>query len=139
MKRIVIDASLALSWCFPDEKTSYGESVLTLLEADTEAVVPSLWLLEIINTLVVAERRKRITHEQAQEFLKDIEDLEVAVEPIDSSLAFNDVYTLARQHFLTAYDAAYLELAIRKSLPLASLDEDLKKAALASGVKVIGP
>lgn len=139
MKQIVVDASLALSWCFPDEKTPYSESVLTLLETDTEAVVPSLWFLEIVNALVVAERRKRITHEQAQEFLNDLDSLGVTVEPTDSSLVFNDVYELTRQHTLTAYDAAYLELAIRKGLPLASLDEPLKKAALASGVKLIEP
>jgi predicted nucleic acid-binding protein len=135
VKQIVIDASLALSWCFPDEKTSYSEGVLSLLEADTEAVVPSLWLLEIVNTLVVAERRKRITYEQAQEFLNDLDGLEIVVEPTDSSLAFNEIYTLARQHTLTAYDAAYLELAIRRGLPLASLDEALERAALASNVK----
>jgi predicted nucleic acid-binding protein len=139
VKQIVVDASLALSWCFPDEKTPYSESVLTLLETDTEAVVPSLWLLEIVNALIVAERRKRITHEQAQEFLNNLDSLGVTVEPTDSSLVFNDVYELARQHTLTAYDAAYLELAIRKGLPLASLDEPLKKAALASGVKLIEP
>jgi predicted nucleic acid-binding protein len=137
VKQIVIDASLALSWCFPDEKNPYSKSVLSFLEADTEAVVPSLWLLEIVNTLLIAERRKRITYEQAQEFLDDLDGLEVIVEPTDSSLAFNDVYALARRHTLTAYDAAYLELAIRKGLPLASLDESLKKAALASNVKLV--
>jgi len=137
VNQIVIDASLALSWCFPDEKNSYSKSVLGFLEADTEAVVPSLWLLEIVNTLVVAERRKRITYEQAQEFLSDLDALEVIVEPTDSSLAFKDVYALARRHTLTAYDAAYLELAIRKGLPLASLDEVLKKGALASNVKLV--
>jgi len=137
VKQIVIDASLALSWCFPDESTSYSKSVLSVLELDTEAVVPSLWLLEIVNTMVVAERRKRITYEQAEEFLDALDGLDVIVEPTDSSLAFNDVYALARQHNLTAYDAAYLELAIRKGLPLASLDEALKKAALASNVKLV--
>jgi predicted nucleic acid-binding protein len=143
VKDFILDASLTLSWCFPDEKTPYSAAILTMLEADAEAIVPALWPLEIANALVVAERGKRITYDQTQEFLADILHLEIRLEPITSSLAFShrfhDIYALARKHSLTAYDAAYLELAIRRGIPLASLDGALNKAALASGVNLVQP
>jgi len=143
VKQFVIDASLTLDWCFTDEQTSYGTAVLNLLDAGADAIVPSLWPLEVLNALIIAERRKRITYEEAQEFLTVIHGLDIEVEhgtrnPAFSD-AFDDIYALARKHSLTAYDAAYIELAIRKSLPLASLDDDLNRAALASGVQLIQP
>ena len=143
MKQFVIDASLTLDWCFTDEQTPYAAAVLTLLETDTDAIVPSLWPLEVLNALIVAERRKRITLQEAEEFLTVIRGLNIEVEDAPSdrafSQSFNDIYELARKHRLTAYDAAYLELALRRGLPLASLDDDLNRAAGASGVQLVQP
>jgi predicted nucleic acid-binding protein len=144
VKQFVIDASLTLDWCFIDEQSPYGDAILSVLEDEVNeaaAIVPNLWPLEVLNALIIAERRNRITYDEAQEFLAVIHGLDIEVEHATSDLAFSnafdDIYALARKHRLTAYDAAYLELAIRKGLPLASLDDDLKKAALASGVNLV--
>ena len=144
MNQFVIDASLTLDWCFIDEQSPYGDAILSLLEDEENqatAIVPNLWPLEVLNALIVAERRNRVTYDEAQEFLAVIHGLDIEVEPTTSDQAFSntfdDTYALARKHRLTAYDAAYLELAIRRGLPLASLDDALNKAALASGVNLV--
>jgi predicted nucleic acid-binding protein len=146
VNQFVIDASLTLDWCFIDEQSLYGDAILSLLEDEQNqaaAIVPNLWPLEVLNALIVAERRNRVTYDEAQEFLAVIHGLDIEVEPTTSDQAlsntFDDIYALARKHRLTAYDAAYLELAIRRNLPLASMDEALNKAALASGVNLVQP
>jgi predicted nucleic acid-binding protein len=144
VKQFVIDASLTLDWCFIDEQSPYRDTILTVLEHEENeatAIVPNLWPLEVLNALIIAESRNRITYDEAQEFLAVIHGLDIEVEPTASDLAFSNsfdaIYALARKHRLTAYDAAYLELAIRRSLPLASMDEALNKAAVASGVSLV--
>lgn len=136
---LVIDASVTLSWCFPGEANSFSQGVLNALEAGVEAVVPCLWPLEVTNILIAAERRGRITTELAEEFLSDLRELSVTVDPADIMLTFENIRQLAREHNLTAYDAAYLELAIRKGIPLVTLDADLKKAAISSAVEIFQP
>ena len=91
------------------------------------------------NILIAAERRGRITTELAEEFLSDLRELSVTVEPPDIVLTFDNIRQLARKHKLTAYDAAYLELAIRKGIPLVTLDIDLKNAAISSAVDIFQP
>ncbi len=136
---LVLDASVTLSWCFPGEANSFSQGVLNALEAGVEAVVPCLWPLEVANILIAAERRGRITTELAEEFLSDLRELSVTVEPPDIVLTFDNIRQLARKRKLTAYDAAYLELAIRKGIPLVTLDIDLKNAAISSAVDIFQP
>jgi len=123
----VLDASVTMAWCFADESTLYTRNILSLL-LDTYAEVPALWTFEIANVLAVCERRKRITSAISEDFLRTLAGLDIRVEQAPSVDA-NVLLTLARRYRLTAYDAAYLELAKRKNLPLASFDKDLVAAA----------
>jgi|SRR5271165_2478093 len=136
-KKLVIDASVTLAWFFPDEATSYTDSLLDLLASGSEAVVPAIWPFEVTNALLTAERRKRVTTAQLSGMLKRLTELPISVEPIIVNRAFEQILSLARAKLLTSYDAAYLELALRESLPLATLDEQLRKAARISGVSLM--
>ena len=129
IKRIVLDASVTVAWCFEDENTPFTEGVLDLLSAGTEVLTPAIWPFEVANALLVAERRKRITVAQVTALLRRIAGLPISVEPIEARYAFEQILSVARQQNLTEYDAAYLELALRAGLPLATLDDKLKQAA----------
>jgi predicted nucleic acid-binding protein len=129
----VVDGSVALAWCFPDEKAPYPQSVLDSL-VEAQGIVPSLWHLEVGNALLVGERRQRCTQADTIAWLTFLTSLPISVDDQTVSRAWNDVLSLARAHALSAYDAAYLELAVRHGLPLASLDGPLKAAAAAVGV-----
>ena len=129
----VIDASVAASWCFPDENEAHADAAIDRLESD-EAVLPALWWFEIRNVLVVSERRGRIDPAGTAAFLADLGRLPIR---IDRSPESELVLTLARKHRITAYDAAYLELALRLDAPLATLDRALASAATAEGVSLI--
>lgn len=130
----VLDASIALSWCFVDESTPVTISLLEKLESEM-AYVPQLWSLEIGNILVMAQRRKRITYAKITEFLSILENLNIQVDQETDSRGFSYILPLAHSENLTTYDAAYLELAMRLGLPLATKDQDLKKAAKKLGIK----
>lgn len=134
----VVDCSVALAWCFPDEKAPYPQSVLDSL-ATARAVVPALWHLEVANCLLVGERRKRSTEADTVSWLSFLSSLPLAVDDETVGRAWSDVLHLARAHGLSAYDAAYLELALRRGLPLATLDDKLKAAAQAIGVAEYTP
>lgn len=124
----ILDASVALSWCFADEASRESRAVLNfLLENDAE--VPAIWPLEIANTLAINERKHRITTAQSDEFLATLADLNICVEAHFPALTPKDVFPLIRRHGLSAYDAAYLELAKRKGLQLATFDRQLIAAA----------
>lgn len=134
MKRLGLDCSVAISWCLPDETDFYADAVLSLLtepEKVVEAVVPSIWSLELANTLLVSERRGRISPEQRQEILDLIEALPIQVDVLTASQALGATFQLGKDYNLAAYDAAYLELAVRRRLPLATLDQRLAEAAIA--------
>ena len=132
--RLVIDASMTVAWCFEDKKTSYTEGAFGKMVEGAEAVVPSLWPFEIVNALLQAERRKRITAAQATTFLEQVGNFNIVIDSAPRSRIFDWVFLEARQQNLTAYDTAYLELALRRGLPLATLDANLKKAAKDLGV-----
>ena len=119
---------MALAWCFADEQESYAVAVLRLLESRT-AIVPSVWPLEVANALVNAERRGRLKPARTAELIAEITKLGIDVDSHTPAQAWKETLTLARRYGLSAYDAAYLELAIRESLPLATLDRALAKAA----------
>jgi predicted nucleic acid-binding protein len=135
--RFVLDASVTLAWCFPDESTAYTEGILDLLAAGAEATTPALWPFEVANALLMAERRKRITTAQVASVLQRIASLPLRVDPIHVDRAFGQILSSAREEKLTAYDAAYLELAMREDLPLASLDDQLRQAARSAGVALV--
>jgi predicted nucleic acid-binding protein len=134
---LVLDASVALAWCFDDETTVATREVLRRLDTDT-AIAPSLLLLEIANVLALAERRKRISPSRVTEFVELIGTLAIEIEEQTSFRALHDVLNLARGEALTAYDASYLELAMRLGLPLASKDAALRQAATRLGVPLLG-
>ena len=136
MSEIVIDASVALAWCFKDERTEVTAELLERVQTDL-AAVPIIWHLEIANVLALAERRGRITSAESAELIALLETLEIAVDEETPSRAFGRVLDLARSERLTAYDAAYLDLAMRLGAPLASKDRDLCNAAERVGVKVL--
>ncbi len=130
----VIDASILAAW-FLDEKSDPRVEAAFDTVARVETLAPSLFSYEIRNALLVSERRNRITEAMSAAFLRDLGLLPIRLEPTgdDASLM-----TLARKWKLTVYDAAYLELAKREKLPLATLDRALEKAALAEGVALFG-
>jgi predicted nucleic acid-binding protein len=135
LTRFVLDASVTLAWCFEDEASPYAEAVLEKL-APGAAVVPSIWPLEVANALLVAERRKRLTRAKVTRFLQVLRSLPIVVDSEGGARALDTVLDLARAHGLSVYDAGYLELALRDGLPLATLDERLKRAARQAGVEV---
>ncbi len=128
---------MAVAWCFEDESTALTEDVLDSLSAGSEAVVPAVWPLEVANALLVAERRKRLTIAQVTGQLRRIAALPISVMPMATAYAFEQVLPIARQGRLSSYDAAYMQLALREALPLATLDADLRRAAKANGVTVL--
>jgi len=129
----VVDASVALAWCFEDEGGAYVVDILEVLRS-SEAVVPALWPLEVSNGLLTAERRGRLEPADAVRFARLLLALPLVVEPAARSRAFHATRSLASRHRLTAYDAAYLELATRLGIPLASIDDALRAAAVDEGV-----
>jgi predicted nucleic acid-binding protein len=131
----VVDASVALAWGFSDEGNEYTNAVLLTLERET-MLVPALFALEVANALVMGERRKRLRQAEIQRFVDLLEGLSMVQDVQPRSVMMNAALTIAREHRLSAYDAAYLELAIRASAPLATLDKALRVAARKAGVKV---
>lgn len=137
MTGFVLDCSLTMTWCFEDELTEYTKSVLRALDS-SEALVPALWPLEVANVLVLSEKRSRITRAQMARFLSVLGALPIKTQEVITISKVEDIMLISRQEGLTAYDATYLELAMRAGLPLATLDEKLKQAAKRVGVKLFG-
>jgi predicted nucleic acid-binding protein len=135
LKEFVLDGSVTMAWYFKDEMNDYAGSVRDGMD-QSQAVVPTLWPLEVANTVVMGERRKRSTPAQAATWLGFLGALPIVVDGETSTRAWGDTLSLARAHNLSAYDAAYLELAMRRGLPLATLDDKLKAAAAAVGVSL---
>jgi predicted nucleic acid-binding protein len=132
---IVIDASVALAWCFPDEASDYADFVLLAVEHQT-VVVPSIWAVEITNALLVGERRKRIRQPEIRRFIDLLKDLSIVEDRQAIADTLSNVLPLAREHDLSAYDAAYLDLAVRHEIPLATLDSTLQKAGTKAGIMI---
>jgi predicted nucleic acid-binding protein len=130
---LIIDASVVIAWAFKEQHAT-AERALARIQAE-EAIVPALWWYELRNVLVLGDRQKRVTERETARFLRNISRLTIT---IDSSPNEAQVLTLSRRHRLTVYDAAYLELAGREALPLATLDEELATAARAEQVALIG-
>ena len=130
----VLDASITACWAFQDEDHPDARLAFHQMRSE-EAVVPCLWWFEVRNILVVNERRRRIAEPATAAFLLNLSKLRIRIDRAPDESA---VLRLARTHRLSVYDAAYLELAQREGLPLATLDADLKKAAAGEGVALTG-
>jgi len=131
----VLDASIALAWCFEDEATPSTLELLDTLESHV-AHVPSLWGLEVSNILLGAERKQRISQAQIAQFIELMDQLNIQVDSETANRAFHETIALAHSTKLTTYDACYLELAMRLGLPLATKDQALAQAALNLGVSL---
>ena len=142
MTRFVLDNSVAMRWFMPSLEQSdqqYAERVLKSMdESEVGALVPELWYLEVSNVLLGAERNGEVTVTvgQVEIFTSQLENLPITVDSSTQKQSFSQIMDLARSYNLSSYDAAYLELAIRESLMLASLDRKLVKAAEKAGVNI---
>lgn len=134
---LAIDASVTLAWYFDDEATPETDALLEQVAA-SGAIVPALWRLEVANALQVSIRRKRIDTAYRDHVLRRLARMAITVDPDGEAHAWTTVLHLADRQNLTMYDAAYLELAQRRDLPLGTLDRDLQAAARAIGVPVLG-
>lgn len=134
---MVLDASVALAWCFPDEGSPGAEKLLDAMADGSKAIVPAIWPFEVGNALLTAERRRRLTIAQVTAALKNLALLPIAIDSVQTEFVFGDVLAVARHTQLTEYDAAYLELALREGLPLATLDDRLRQAARNAGVRLL--
>jgi len=138
VSRFVLDASTVLTWCFPDEDAQKAQEISERIASGDTVVVPAFWPHEVLNALLVGERRKRVTPDLIQTFIADLRRLPVTIdEQATPDIVFGETQALCRKHGLTAYDAAYLEIALRDRYPLATTDDDLRRAAVAEGVQVL--
>jgi predicted nucleic acid-binding protein len=132
----VVDASVAVTWCFGDEATSQTDRLLERVRV-TGAVAPAIWRLEVANVLIGAQRRGRMSASELDDALGALMALPIVIDHEASGVAWTDVARLARNELLTSYDATYLEVALREGIPLATLDNDLRRAALRCGVALL--
>jgi predicted nucleic acid-binding protein len=134
---MVIDSSVALAWLYSDELTAPVQEVFDRVVRN-HAWVPGLWRLEVANSLEMAVRKRRIDAVFQRASLADLSQLNISIDPDTDQFAWSDTLDLARRHRLTLYDAAYLELSRRLSLPLATLDSELRAGAHAEGIALLG-
>ena len=136
MSSFVLDASVTMSWFFEDEATPTSMAILDALRT-SQALVPSLWPLEVANVLLVAEKCGRTSEARSSRFVTLLNSLPIAVDPATADQALAATLHLGRQFGLSSYDASYLELAMREGCLLATLDEKLRSAAKKSGVPLM--
>jgi len=138
--KFVLDASVALLWLVPQTNPSgigYADAILTAMK-ESQAVVPSLFALEIANVVAKVESKGVATEADSQRFISLLGQLNIATDQATMTHALGDTLNLARRYKLSAYDAAYLELALRAGLSISTLDADLAKAATSAGVPIFG-
>lgn len=133
---LVIDCSITMAWLFEDEKTAKTEQVLNDIVDDIIAIVPPIWLLEVTNTLLVGQRRGRLTAAQVNHFWKMLQALSIQLDHYVSYEQTESIHNLAKTYKLSAYDAAYLHVALKNHSPLATLDKKLIAAAQACGAEI---
>jgi len=137
LSRFVIDASVVLTWCFPDENAPLAQNVAGLLRRGDTAIAPPFWPHEVLNALLAGEKRKRISKALVRSFLDELATLPIVLEQFPAAFVFDRIQRLSREHGLTAYDAAYLDLAEDSGLALATLDEDLARACRKARVRLV--
>jgi predicted nucleic acid-binding protein len=134
---IVIDASVALAWCFPDEDSDYADRVLVALEGHA-VLFPALWPIEITNALLVAEKRKRVKQAETRRFIDLLSELAVVMDARPVADAVSNILPLGREYGISSYDTAYLDVAMRHAAPQATLDSNLRKAGISAGIEIFG-
>jgi len=132
----VIDNSVVMTWCFKDETSQYADAILDSLEIVT-GFVPSIWPLEVGNVLLVAERNRRLSEADSTHFISLLTELPIIVKQEPPERMIKEIFALARKHRLSSYDASYLDLAMRKGLPIATLDNNLIAAAKRIKVPIV--
>ena len=141
--RFVLDASVTLSWFLKDaaaREEAYSFAVLSSFRAaGTVAAVPMTWGLEIANVIARCESKSQVTEAQSESFLALLQGVPIEVDPHTFTQVLSETLQLARRYRLSSYDASYLELAMREAVPIATLDEDLRRAATKAGVKLFKP
>jgi predicted nucleic acid-binding protein len=138
VSRFVLDNTITMAWCFTEEATDFTETLLSRFSNMTDsAIVPALWLDEVVNVTELAVRKGRIAKEKASAFLESLADLPIEIENPAREQIFVFVRVLVGQYKLTAYDASYLELAIRHKVSIATLDGALTNAAQAPRVNLV--
>jgi predicted nucleic acid-binding protein len=137
MRRLVVDASMTLSWLLPDEAGVWSQAVRDALLKAESVWVPAHWRLEVCNSLWMAERRKRLDATGIAQAVALFTQLPVTVDPETNDRAGGETLALARHHTLAVYDAAYLELALRRDASLASLDGPVRRVANHLGVSIL--
>jgi len=135
IEQFVVDNSVVMSWCFKDEINDYADTVLDRL-TESAAVVPSIWPLEVVNVLLVAERQKRLSESDSIRFLTLLSQLPIVVE-YEAPDMMKELLALARSNNLSSYDASYLDLAMRKGVSIATLDNKLIEAARRIDVPIL--
>jgi predicted nucleic acid-binding protein len=135
IEQFVVDNSVVMSWCFKNETNNYADTVLERL-TESAAVVPSIWSLEVVNVLLVAERQKRLSESDSIRFLTLLSQLPIFVE-YERPEMMKELLALARSNNLSSYDASYLDLAMRKGFPIATLDKRLIEAARRIDVPIL--
>ena len=133
----VADSSVGIAWAARSQSSPDCDDLLTEISKGRPFVVPGLWMMEVANALLVLARRKKITTEDCESARRFLAALVPQIDEEATTLALSDIYCLAENHSLTIYDAVYLELAIRRNLPLASRDTSLRKAANRCGVDLL--
>ena len=137
MTELVLDSSAALSWGFADEATPAGDALLREVQSGRRAWVPALWHLEVANAMLYAKKRRRIDSAGVEKFLATLQGLRIEVDDQTMALAWSKTLSLGEAYGLSVYDGAYLELALRMGLPLATLDHALRAAGAKASVKVL--
>jgi predicted nucleic acid-binding protein len=130
----VLDASVVITWAMRDEDHSIADRAFEEIQGNP-AVVPAIWWYEVMNSLLVNERRNRIAHEDLVQFLSDLSAFDIEVRPPEYS---EQTLDLARRHNLSIYDASYLALAVERQIPIATLGDALQAAARSSQIPLLG-
>ena len=136
MKPFVLDNSVVMSWCFKDEENQYADNVLDYL-SDATALVPSVWPLEVMNILLVAERRKRLSEADSVRFISLLSQLPISVEYESPERIMRELLSFARENNLSSYDASYLDLSMRNGISIATLDNQLIAVARKVDVQIL--
>jgi|SRR5580704_978183 predicted nucleic acid-binding protein len=137
MASFVVDASATLAWCFRDETIGWVEALFDQLTSGSEILVPRHWAFEVANSFVIAMRRGRLTNQGMEQNFAVLRALPIYTDMTGDSTVFTAMVGLAEKYRLSVYDAAYIELAMRSRLPLATLDGDLRAAAVSAGIAVL--
>jgi predicted nucleic acid-binding protein len=137
VSRFVVDASVVLTWCFPDEDSALALRVSQMFKNGDTAITPSFWPHEVLNALLVGEKRKRISSALIDVFLNDLATLPIVLQGLPADAVFDRIQFLSREYSLTPYDAAYLDLAKVNGLPLATLDQGLIRACSKATVELL--